>query len=377
MSLLDFMHAVGREIERGPDAFFFSAQTIDTAVTITDVDDDSLAHIMGYLEVDNWLAFSLSFKRANLARRQRSATIRTHAVSTVRTPALLAWGQELGCPWPYPHWAWLDEGLKGRPGPLLVLVLDAAHRNSQKVRVNWQLCHRLDYIHRKPSLPPPSFSTKSVAVAPALLAPLAADALARCHVLQVVDEPHYLWPKKQMQTLVRMSLIQKWNAACLQGDAASSGWRFGCVANQAAAAHTDVSFRTERRPCLGVEIDAILNGDGEPLTANTNVRFSMPHATAWRPDGPEASPLVEVTLVLGRPFEILEALADDPSDPTPNHHGLAAVTAGLPFDARVRWIGEEEFLEQMPAFVVRNFLRESMARLLAERAALGLSQSVI
>lgn len=81
-------------------------ETPHVALLLTLLGDDELEHIVRAVCPDDLLAASLSCQQMNHARRAAGLRLCTSIVSTTRSTAVQEWAAALGCPSPFPCWAY-------------------------------------------------------------------------------------------------------------------------------------------------------------------------------------------------------------------------------------------------------------------------------
>ena len=91
-----------------------STQAVQSSLLLSRLSADDLVLIMISSSPDDLLAAALSCRSIDRARRAAKLPLRTCKVSTLRSESLSLWATRIGCPSPFPCWAY-THGLKKTP----------------------------------------------------------------------------------------------------------------------------------------------------------------------------------------------------------------------------------------------------------------------
>lgn len=167
------------------DAHMLDADTAADAAVVTtllSLPFDSLAHVASVVDVDDLFSFALSCRLINQARG--SSPLKTSLVSTLRSPALRAWADALGCPSPYPHWARLHGLKKEEWNDRYVTVAGPPNQNGRHpVHVDADIKRQRMHLTRAAQGGPLRWPGDSALIRTENIAPLGAHEVARVRVL--------------------------------------------------------------------------------------------------------------------------------------------------------------------------------------------------
>lgn len=302
-------------------------ETPHVALLLTLLGDDELEHIVRAVCPDDLLAASLSCQQMNHARRAAGLRLCTSIVSTTRSTAVQEWAAALGCPSPFPCWAY-THGLHKAPehNNKVVRVQSTANGNGRHaVCINARLF--LQRMIRDPTRP--SYSgredaieqcTKAMLFRPDNLRLLQAHEVARL-VVFVIDA---MVPRQRCKLPLH-------TVSHLQAMAAD-------LSAQAGLGHAPPRFGF---------VGKRMYGSGPLLVGASVDEIARGHEDEEGSEESQGSPATQ-TFVARRPFEVLEVwLPVGFRTPTReevafNSESLSVLFAGRCscFVATVRWLPE-------------------------------------